>query len=1073
MPAMDPGPKSLAICLGILVAASLFPAALAAQAPASKYPGQPFVIEQKFTKVSYRNNGTGRMSVQASIRVQTPTGVQQLGLLSFYYAAANETAQVALVRVKRPDGTVVTSGAVDIHDVPAPLTTAAPLFSDLRMKQVTVRGLTPGALLQYKVLFHIRKALVPGQFWFQYDFVHKAVSLDEQLQVSVPKGRKLIVKSEGLQPSITTAAGRRTYLWKSANLKIRKRAKGRLLPPFSVELTTFPTWAALGHWWASLADPMAVPDAAIKTEAAKLIRGATTRQQKLRAIYDYVSTQFRYIGVSFGIGRYKPHAADDVFQNGFGDCKDKDTLLVALLAAVHIPAYPALVNISRKINPAVPSPGQFDHVITVVPQNGKLIWLDTTAGVAPFGLLVGSLRNRSALVMPPGKPATLVRTPAEPPFRSLETFRIDGTLDSQGTLQAKFRVTLRGDREILYRDAFLALSPQQQLRFVQSVSRFLGYGGTVSNVVSSPPDDLNKPFSFTYDYTRKNYSDWSQKQITPPLPPFLLPTPQKSTAGKTPGLPLGAPGMIDFRAKVQLPKGYQPKLPKPVLLKDGFATYQASYSFKDGTLLANRELQTFKGKLPAAGFTAYGKLKSAIEADENTYISLTTASAKNQTQAQALFQKGVDALEAHDPYHAKSLFERVLKLSPHYPRAWIGIAEADARTGQADDALTAIEKEISAHPNEAGAYEYAGNVESMLRDFDKALVDYKKGAQLAPNDAHAQTMLGALLAVKGHYNQAVAPLSRAATLDPQDTGIRTELAAIYLQIGNPAKALGQFTQAAKADPRPAMWGYIASSLAGADKELGPAAHYAQLAVTGEEKNTAGLNLDTLSLSNLQAMTKLARYWDMLGWIDYLQGNYGPAEKYLRASWTLAYLPLAGYHLGRLYQHLGKKQAAINTYAMARANEESQPEVFNRSPVPGMGYSPWVLWIRDAGLKENLKMRLRNLLGDANRASAAVTAGGTRLSQLRTVKLPLLLDKVTTASFYVLLTPKAQVSAVKYAGGNAALRSAGEALAAAKFPVLFPDSGPTRIIRKVLVSCDPAMHACDAVLYPPDAINSVN
>ncbi len=54
----------------------------------------------------------------------------------------------------------------------------------------------------------------------------------------------------------------------------------------------------------------------------------------MKALYSYVSTQFRYIGVSFGIGRYQPHGAAEVLANQYGDCKDEHTLLASLLAAV-------------------------------------------------------------------------------------------------------------------------------------------------------------------------------------------------------------------------------------------------------------------------------------------------------------------------------------------------------------------------------------------------------------------------------------------------------------------------------------------------------------------------------------------------------------------------------------------------------------------------------------------------------------------------------------------------------------------------------------------------------------------
>ncbi len=38
--------------------------------------------------------------------------------------------------------------------------------------------------------------------------------------------------------------------------------------------------------------------------------------------------------MAFGIGRYQPHTAAEVFANQYGDCKDKHTLFAAILTAI-------------------------------------------------------------------------------------------------------------------------------------------------------------------------------------------------------------------------------------------------------------------------------------------------------------------------------------------------------------------------------------------------------------------------------------------------------------------------------------------------------------------------------------------------------------------------------------------------------------------------------------------------------------------------------------------------------------------------------------------------------------------
>ena len=174
-------------------------------------------------------------------------------------------------------------------------------------------------------------------------------------------------------------------------------------------------------------------------KAAELTKGITDNTAKLQALYGFVSTQYRYIGIAFGIGRYQPHAADDVLTNSSGDCKDKQTLLASLLQASGFTMYPALINSSWKIDPDIPSPAQFDHVIGYLPGK-EPVWLDSTVEVAPAGCLVPRLRSKPALVTV-GEKIQLVSTPEDSPAPSIETFKISGKLSDDGTFEAKVEDT--------------------------------------------------------------------------------------------------------------------------------------------------------------------------------------------------------------------------------------------------------------------------------------------------------------------------------------------------------------------------------------------------------------------------------------------------------------------------------------------------------------------------------------------------------------------------------------------------------------------------------------------------------
>ncbi len=182
------------LCLSALVAA-MYVAVVAAQKatpkPAAKpdYSQEAYVIEQMSTRVEFDNDGKRTRQQVTRVKINTDSGVQQWGLLSLPYQSATETVIVDYVRVRKPDQTVITTPEDNVQDLDAEITRSAPFYSDLREKHVAVKGLAKGDVLEYQIEWHPIKALIPGQFWFEYNFHHAGIVLNEQLEVRVPADR--------------------------------------------------------------------------------------------------------------------------------------------------------------------------------------------------------------------------------------------------------------------------------------------------------------------------------------------------------------------------------------------------------------------------------------------------------------------------------------------------------------------------------------------------------------------------------------------------------------------------------------------------------------------------------------------------------------------------------------------------------------------------------------------------------------------------------------------------------------------------------------------------------------------
>src|SRR3984957_18401827 len=607
---------------------------------AHDYSEESFVIEKLNAHYRFESDGTGRKELVARIRVQSEAGVQQWGQLQMGYNSANERVEIPYVRVLQADGTVVKAGDDAVQDLSAPVEHEAPVYTDFRQKHITVPGLRPGDVLEYDMVTLIHTPLAAGQFWTEYEFDKANIVLEETVDIDVPADREVKLKNKnGMDPKISEENGRRTYHWATTHLerddddkpasgdkKKKKKHTAEDERP-DIQLTTFSTWEQIGRWYASLEKDRRAPSPEVRPKAEELTKGLTTDLDKTEALYDFVANNFRYVSLSLGVGRYQPHSSADVLHNQYGDCKDKHTLLASLLQAEGLHASSVLINSSRKLDPDVPSPSQFDHVITMLPMGSEEVWMDTTAEVAPFRLLSFTLRNKQALVIPPVDPPSSVAphletTPAGPPMPDTEVSDIDGKVNEIGKLDAHVHYEFRGDEELMLRSIFRRVPQANWQRVVENVNA--GLGGDVTNLKVSDPAATREPFTMSYDVSKVNFLDWSKKksEIVLPLMQFSLPEVDEDDTDETEPLKLGPKSEYSYNIKLELPAKYSAHPPLAISLKRDYAAYEATYKVDGDVFTASRKLTLRQDELPVARAADYESFRRAVGSDLSQQLSV-------------------------------------------------------------------------------------------------------------------------------------------------------------------------------------------------------------------------------------------------------------------------------------------------------------------------------------------------------------------------------------------------------------------------------------------------------------------
>lgn len=205
-----------------------------------------------------------------------------------------------------------------------------------------------------------------------------------------------------------------------------------------VFLSTVSDWSDVERWAQPMYDQAVSTDRDIVNIADEIRQSSSDPQQQIALALAYVQENIRYLGLEMGTNSHQPTPASETLELRYGDCKDKSVLLVSLLQALGIKAYPALVSteLGKDLGSYPPSHNLFDHVITYVEHGGQSYWLDPTRrnqGNIISGIFQPDYGH--ALVIGTQRRAL---TPIQPSLNSYLNVRDDFYLNSDAALPVRF-----------------------------------------------------------------------------------------------------------------------------------------------------------------------------------------------------------------------------------------------------------------------------------------------------------------------------------------------------------------------------------------------------------------------------------------------------------------------------------------------------------------------------------------------------------------------------------------------------------------------------------------------------------
>jgi transglutaminase-like putative cysteine protease len=385
------------------------------------------------------------------------------------------------------------------------------------------------------------------------------------------------------------------------------------------------SWGQVGRWYEDLLASVPSTNEAVAQAAREQTAGRKEGRGRLAALLDFVRRQVRYVAADAAIDGHRPTSPGEVLARQWGDCKDKALLLVAMLRAVGVEAYPALIHLGAddRIDDEFPSPFQFNHVVVAVaaagvaapgdPVAGAFLFIDPTQEGRSIRWLHPAVQDQYALVVRSAGSA-LVRTPLQP---ELEGGRVETrlTLGSAGDARGETRFEVSGDAGAAFASAFAAQRPEEIEAAVRQILGQVLPGAELSAVKWAFPDSEVPTIALSARIRLAAFVQGSGASHVIGLPE-MAGTPASSVLQDRELPVVLTPKRNRFTWHLEIPDGWCPPKPETVEVGNAVGSFRQSVSSQGRVVEIGRDLEIRQRWIEPASFADLAALSAADHGQE-------------------------------------------------------------------------------------------------------------------------------------------------------------------------------------------------------------------------------------------------------------------------------------------------------------------------------------------------------------------------------------------------------------------------------------------------------------------------
>ncbi|NMO18850.1 DUF3857 domain-containing protein [Pyxidicoccus fallax] len=593
---------------------------VAREAEAYVHEDAVYLVDSTYVRV--QKSGLSSRLHQMAVKVLNQRGVDAFRTMPVTYSPDRQEVRVLKARVVKADGSVVESYGESDRNINEPWTG---MYYDARAKVLSFPSLAAGDTLEltYRLDDTAQENLL-SDYWGDVESVQGVYpKVRFQYLVDMPKERPLYwnkSKLNGVQSEQENLDGGRVlYKWNARH--VAKVVPEPGMPGWAevaqnLHVSTYKTWDQVGRYWWGLVRDQLQPNAELRQTVDQVLKGVDRKDELavVRAIYNFVVTNTRYVALEFGIHGFKPYRVDRVLARRFGDCKDKASLIHSMLRVAGVDSRLVLLRMRNlgAIGEEPASLAAFNHAIAYVPKYD--LYLDGTAEFHGAKELPSADRVANVLVVEPDGQSTFLTTPEAKAEDNATKLTLDVDLRADGSAEVSGSSTVSGQTAPDYRRAYRPEATRKSTFERAWAQSFPGL--TVREVKLSDTTRLDDDVALDFKMGIPRYAE-----VMPGAMRFLpfgtgrtYQQAYASLAERRFDLQMQGPWLNSFTLRYTLPAGWTvAELPQAVEETTPFGYVKLRYRVEGGKLVAEGDMALTAARVKAEDYAAFREFLGRVD----------------------------------------------------------------------------------------------------------------------------------------------------------------------------------------------------------------------------------------------------------------------------------------------------------------------------------------------------------------------------------------------------------------------------------------------------------------------------